>query len=628
MNWHVFEYAGPTALAWAALLTSAAVLIVLVALFAWLVWRGARKGVSLRGRLVCLGLPVSCVVAYLVAWLWAGPHLDHAWLYLQQDARRRASTYAALTFATAFLPPLGETGRGAFVHLATRDAGFAKGRPISVEKVGGHEIARYMDEDYPGGVTTLDGRPVDTGFRFRATRRLPALIALAEMPTARTVRVTGAEAAFCTNAFAEAGVKILSSSDGKSPADIVFVAPLPDWTAGSDLPDAAGWRRLAASLAKGGTVALRLDGRLLSCARLKAILADFRAAFAHYRMWCVGRKDYVVTAGGNVLSDELLDLFARSEAFAAFVAVDVYGPAELFACYMGTDGEIEPGLLDMPALSHAAATWEAPQLAFASPPTNHLAEIRAAGLTPYYVPPMNWFLRGTTEPTVWSALTNQLFVAQGARREILLGFDEADRGASTNAIDRWATAAKANPRDPLLGNLADSLDLEARRFLRLGNVNGALRCYENRLLIRPKDVAAVHNFGVCLKKAGHWGVAARVFTKAVKMDPLTDEHRYEMIETCAASGLEDVATRQLEVLMKRHPDDPALKLRTARLLASNSNKARDTARAIALAEEAVGQTGWKDSAYVQGLADVYIAAGRTVMGLGLKKKMRTMRFER
>ena len=628
MNWNVFEYAGPTALAWAALLTSVMAFIVLVALFGWLVWRGVRKGVSLRGRLVCLGMPIACAAAYLVAWLWVGPHLDRAWRHLQQDAGRRVSTYAALTFATAFLPPLGETGRGAFVHLATRDTGFAKGKPVAVEKVDGREVARYVDEDYPGGVTTLDGRPVDTGFRFRATRRLPALIALAEMPTARTVRMAGVEAAFCTNVFVEAGVKVLPAADGKSPADVVFVAPLPDWMTGGDLPDVGGWKHFAEGLAKGGVVALRLDGRLLSRARLKGILADFRAAFSHYRMWCVGRQDYVVTAGGKVLADELLDLFARPETFGAFAVADVYSPTELFACYMGTDAEIEPGLLDMPALSHAVATWEAPQLAFASPPTNHLAEVRAAELTPYYVPPMDWLLRGTTDPAVWAALTNQLLVAQGARREILLGFDEADRGASTNAIDHWATAAKANPRDPLLGNLADSLDLEARRFLRLGNVNGALRCYENRLLIRPKDVAAVHNFGVCLKKAGHWGVAARVFTKAVKMDPLTDEHRYEMVETCAASGLEDVATRQLEVLMKRHPDDPTLKLRAARLLASSSNKARDTTRAIALAEEAVTLTGWKDSACVLGLADVYIAAGRTVMGLGLKKKMRTMRFER
>ena len=345
-------------------------------------------------------------------------------------------------------------------------------------------------------------------------------------------------------------------------------------------------------------------------------------------MWCVGRKDYVVTAGGNVLADELLDLFSRPDAFAAFVAADIYMPIELFACYMGTDNEIEPGLLDIPALSHSAAVWKAPALAFTPAPTNHLAEVRASVLTPYYFPPTAWFMRGTAAQAVWSTMTNQLIAAQGARREILLGFDAADRGASTNAIENWASAAKVNPRDPLLGNLADSLDLEARRFLRLGNVNGALRCYENRLLVRPKDVAAVHNFGVCLKKAGHWAVAARVFTKAVTMDPLTDEHRYEMVETCAASGLEDIATRQLEVLMKRHPDDPALKLRTARLLASESNKVRDTARAVSLAEEAVRLTGWRDRAYVMGLADVYIASGRTILGLGLKKKIRTMRFER
>ena len=610
------------------MLTSAAVGIAVAALFGWLAWRGVRGGRPLRSRFACLGVPVVCLAAYLVAWLWAGPHLDHAWLYLQQDAGRRSSTYAALTFATAFLPPLGDTGRGAFVHLATRDAGFAKGRPVSVGDLDGRELARYLDEDYPGGVTTLDGRPVDTGFRFRATRRLPAMIALAEMPAARTVRVVGTEAVFCTNVFAEAGVKVLPAADADVPADIVFVAPLPDWTAGSDMPDAAGWKRLAVGLSKGGVAALRLDGRLLSRARLKGILADFRAAFAHYRMWCVGRKDYVVTAGGNVLADELLDLFSRPEAFAAFVATDVYVPAELFGCYMGTDAEIEPGLLDIPALSHGEAAWEAPRLAFSPPPTNHLSEVRAAGLTPYYIPPAEWLVRGTVAPAVWSAMTNQMMAVQGARREILLGFDAADRGASTNAIDRWAAAAKVNPRDPLLGNLADSLDLEARRFLRLGNVNGALHCYENRLLVRPKDVAAVHNFGVCLKKAGHWAVAARVFTKAVTMDPLTDEHRYEMVETCAASGLEDIATRQLEVLMKRHPDDPALKLRTARLLASESNKVRDTARAVSLAEEAVRLTGWRDRAYVMGLADVYIASGRTILGLGLKKKMRTMRFER
>ena len=227
-----------------------------------------------------------------------------------------------------------------------------------------------------------------------------------------------------------------------------------------------------------------------------------------------------------------------------------------------------------------------------------------------------------------AALTNGVMKAQVARREMLMGFDAADRGAETNAVEHWAAAAALNPRDPLLRGLADSLDLEGRRFLRIGNVNAAIRCYENRLLIRPQDVAAVHNFGVCLKKSGHFDMAASVFAKAVTLDPRTDEHRLELVECCAASHREDMACRQLDVLMKRHPSDPALKMRAAKLLALKSNKAHDEVRAVALAEEAVRLTGWKDRAYVQALADVYIEVGRVVLGMGLKKKMREMRFEK
>ena len=134
MNWNLLEYAGPTAIAWTALAASAVAGLSLAVACAWLLVR--------RRTVARIAVPCALVAAYLVAWLWAGPHLDHAWLYLQQDAGRRASTYTALTFASAVLPPLGETGRDAFVHLATRDAGFAKGKPVSVEKLDGREVAR------------------------------------------------------------------------------------------------------------------------------------------------------------------------------------------------------------------------------------------------------------------------------------------------------------------------------------------------------------------------------------------------------------------------------------------------------------------------------------------------------
>jgi tetratricopeptide (TPR) repeat protein len=229
---------------------------------------------------------------------------------------------------------------------------------------------------------------------------------------------------------------------------------------------------------------------------------------------------------------------------------------------------------------------------------------------------------------VYSAVTNRIFQVQRARREILLGFADADGGASSNAIERWSAAAEINHRDPLLKGLADSLDLEGRRHLRIGNPNGAMRCYQNRLMIYPKDIASIHNFGVCLKKSGHPDIAAKVFARAVQLDPLLDEHRLELIECAAASSREPLAVRQLEVLIKRHPEDPSLKLRAAKLLCRRENPERNERRAIAYAEEAVQMTKWKDRAYVQGLADVYIDSGRPLLGVGLKKKMRTMKFDK
>jgi len=618
VNWGIFDYAGHTALATAALALSALAVVVVLSASAWLL---------ARRRWVLAAFPLPLLVCWGLLWGFFGPRLDHAWLYLQENANRAYPTYVGLTLATAFLPPSGDKGRGAFVHVAHRDSGFAKGIPAAVRRADGHVWETYEDEDYPGDVTLFDGRPVDTGFRFRETRLLTSLVPLFEMPAARTARVLGEEAWLYSKPLAEAGLKLLDDGDA-APADILLVAPRPDWLAGAGMPSAADWRRLREGLSKDGVAALRLDARLLSRARLKGVLADFREVFPGYRLWCTGRNDYVLASGGRVLLDEVLELFDNPKAYGAFASAGAVSPVHVLACYVGGDGEVWPGLDALPAFGHLRASWTAPRLAFAPPPTNHLAAVRAANLVPFYVPGTPWLLRGAADAGVYAMVTNGTRNVQVARREILVGFDDAARGASTNALDHWSAAAKLNPNDPLLRGLADSLDLEGRRYLRIGNAGGALRCYENRLLIRPDDVAAVHNFGVCLKKSGRFDLASTIFAKAVTMDPRTDEHRYELVECCAASHREDLACRQLDVLMKRHPDDPALKMRAARLLCLRENKTRDVSRAIELAEEAVRITGRKDPAYLQALADVYIEPGRTLQGMGLKKMLKEKRFEK
>ena len=58
---------------------------------------------------------------------------------------------------------------------------------------------------------------------------------------------------------------------------------------------------------------------------------------------------------------------------------------------------------------------------------------------------------------------------------------------------------------------------QGRQFLKLGNPNGALQCYENRIVVFPKDIAAMSNFAVCLKRAGHKEMADQVFAKARRL---------------------------------------------------------------------------------------------------------------
>ena len=528
--------------------------------------KGFKGDKGLKGFIGFKGLILMAAIYAIAGWICT-PHLRHAWIYLQENATRRYSTFLGLSAASVVFPWCIDDMRTAIIRLATRDYGFAKGRPYKVEKIDGHVYAHYRDEDYGGDVVTRDGWPIETGSRFKATRLLAELIPFAEG------------------------------------------AACPSVTNGAALP------------------ARRIDGRLLSLARLKGILAECRRDFGDYKFWCIGRYDYLVTPSCEVAADKLLGLFDDPHTFEKFAEAGIYAAADLYACYVGADFEVEPALANVSAYGALRGKITSTRLAFSPPPDGNLTPARPALVTPLDLHPVDGLVPGAADESLFASLTGRIAVVQLARREAIRGLDAADRGISTNALDHWAKAAKDNPRDPILKNLADSMDLEGRRRLRVGDVNGALRCYENRIVVSPHDVAAIHNFGICLKKGGHPEMAARVFLKAVTMDPRTDEHRLEFVGCAAASGHLDAASRQMEVLMARHPKDPYLKLRAAKLLAMPKNALRDETRAVKLAEEAVTLTKWRNRALVQGLADVYIESGRVLMGMGLKKRMKEMEFD-
>ena len=309
-----------------------------------------------------------------------------------------------------------------------------------------------------------------------------------------------------------------------------------------------------------------IDARVMTVARFKARLAAFKELKGDYRLWCFGRFDYCLTPSVKVDFGKVLARFSDEKLFERFAAARIYSPAALFACYVGDAAEIDPAFAELPAHGRFIGRITAPRTLFRPVPDGALAPVDASRFMPFDVKFPAWIERGTADAAMFIDFEDRYETAQEARRETLIGFSYAERGMPTNAIACWAKAAQANPRDPLLLELAEALDKEARSHLAIGNVNGALRCYEHRLEVFPHDIAAIHNFGLCLKKAGHPELAARVFAKAVELDPLQDAHRLELIDSADAGGHPDIAVRQIDVLLKRNPDDLELKKRRARIL--------------------------------------------------------------
>ena len=319
------------------------------------------------------------------------------------------------------------------------------------------------------------------------------------------------------------------------------------------------------ALGVGGTVE-HIDARVMTVARFKALLEDFRSRNGSCRVWCFGRYDYCLTPAVDVSFMRLHTLFADDAMFERFAAARIYTPAALFACYVGDYGDIAPAFADVPAYGRVRGFFTSPRVLFRPECRGALAPVDISKFTPFDVRFPEWIRRGGADAKMFLDFEDGYEAVQEARREALIGFDYANKGMATNAIACWAKAASVNPRDPVLIELADALDKEARSYLAIGNVNGALQCYENRLAVFPKDVATVHNFGICLKKAGHHKTAVQVFARAVDMEPGREAHRMELIDCADAAGCYDVALREINFLLNRRPDDLELKKRRANIL--------------------------------------------------------------
>ncbi len=582
MPFPVYDYAGPTLLAKTAGWTAFIVLLAVAVFLAAMCVRSVRRGVRLF-RFSWLHFSALAVIAYAAAWFCAGHELDHMWWYLRGNVKRAYRTYRALTWTSAFLPPRVGTGRDTFVHIATRDSGFSKGRPYKTEKLGSHVKDFFLDEDY-GVVVTFDGRPVLTGNKFVSTHKTISLVPLFEVPTAKKALLAGPEAEFYAAPLKAAGLDVETVptvGGGAGKVDFALVCLEPQWVADAEFPSIEQWKSLAERVDREcGVVAVHLDARLLPAGRAKAIFEEFNAVFPSARLWCTGKFDWVYVGFSTpeppvVSFPALLGLLERDDAFGAFLEAGVSCVGDFLASYVGSMEEVMPALNKVRAMGRMESLRVAPELAFEPPPSGDHAQLKPGDLLPISSTDMGWLVRGSSDEEVYSSFTGRVADVQWARRVAVAGLASADSGKSDEAVEKWSQAAQVNEFDPLLKSVVDSLDLEGRRRIRVGDNNGAMRCFENRILIEPENVAAIHNFGLSVKRGGRMELAEQVFLKAVAMDPDNEEHRLELIECASAAGDNDVALSHLDLLIKRHPDDVALKQRRAKILVHTYVKEAD-----------------------------------------------------
>ena len=460
--------AGPTLIAVFARVIAWAALVLVLAFVAWLAHRRWWKGVI--ALLVLGGL-------YALVWFTARPSLDHAWFYLLSNAKRSYATYRQLTWAEAFLPGCRLRENDTFRRLVYKEA--------------------KREAEFPTPAI------------------LQAYLAVAEKPDARRVLLVGPRAKYYRAFLENAGTLCVDEADADGRFDIVFVALEPDWICGARQLGASAWRRLANRVTARGVIAWAFDTRLLSAGRFKRFLEEFPCPQTH--LWMPGANDWLLV--GRLQPRQLklaamMELFSRPKAFRDLALARCDTVYDFFASYVGARADIEPALAKADSESGLVARWRAPRLAFSDADGE---QVRPEFFVSKEATSLDWLAADGMEPDLWRSATGEMRSMQNVRRQVVEGMMQAAAGKK-EAIDVWAKAALRNPRDPMLRAVLDRFDSQAKELLGFGNVGGALKLYENMLLICPSDAVSMRKYGLCLKRIGQDDLSMQVLKRAKELE--------------------------------------------------------------------------------------------------------------
>lgn len=324
---------------------------------------------------------------------------------------------------------------------------------------------------------------------YAPVRAAAVYVTLVEKPDAARVLLLGKEARALTNLFDRAGSKSFVQADGGRYDALVIAC-------GEMTKESCA---KACSLVKdNGVVTWMMDVRDVTMAQFKEMLQSFDLAEAH--LWMPGAERWLLTGRKvprQVKLSAQLELFARDGVQDDLVAAKCAGLPDVFASYVGTREDVLPAF--------DGAKGEVP--------------VRPAYFLSKKIAPVGWLVAGAdVDEDIRKAVLAEIHDRQAVRRLVvegdLLSAQAKDKKSEEATTDQWAKAFLRNPNDLMLLERLDRLDRNARGFLEVGKVLLAMKCYETMVIVRPNDAAAIHNFGLCLKKIGKVDLADKILERA------------------------------------------------------------------------------------------------------------------
>jgi len=556
-------------------------------------------------------------------------------------------------FFTSAFDVDGVLSEGTFGRLVHRDSGFALGQPVAAHNSLRHTVSIYDDPDYKF-VFALDGRPVMFGSRFHTSRTLSAYVPLIIRPESSRVLLAGAEAGLYAPFFVRAGVKDISICGAdrtvvrlavekdavscgdascrmenikrggfSSRYDLVYLTPEPVYMRGSaGYFSKLAFRRASDALTLNGVAALHFDARGLSQKSFASVAGAMRSVFPYMQLWCTGVYDWVLVGSHAPIKSDagaVSDLFGRDQVFKDFARAGNLSLADALVSMVCDERGLDKWLEGSVIIPVCMVSWDAANVIFDSQVDvmlpGSLEVVRQLELG-------NWFVRGTLDPAVYDALEGKVIKNVSARMSAVIAVANMTAQNSIEGLRNAREAAQINLQDVLLVQLSETLELEARRRIKIGDYKGAVRCYENLLSFAEGSPQAHYGMGYCLRATGDSQNAYIHFARAVVGAPDQTDYRLEFAEAALAVAQFEVADKQYEKVLEVNPDDAQTLFLYAKALARKERADKDYVRAVKMAERACQLTKWENMEIGLGLADLYMDSGRMMEGMGLRRTLK------